>query len=160
MSNRDRLLVDLALRYRFDLFVRRCFLALNSCKAFEENWHHHAIYHALSQVRDGDLTRLIINIQPRSLKSLIVSIAYPAYVLGHDPRRRIYVISYGDDLADKHSGDFRAIVEFCLVQTRLSSHEDKKKPRGFSHHHGRRLSPLDDRHGRPYRPWGRPLHPR
>ncbi len=68
--------------------------------------------HVLSQVRDGDLTRLIINIQPRSLKSLIVSIAYPAFVLGHDPRRRIYVISYGDDLADKHSSDFRAIVEW------------------------------------------------
>jgi len=111
MSNSERLLVDLALRHRFDLFVRRCFLTLNPGKTFKENWHHHAIYDTLSQVRHGDLTRLIINIQPRSLKSLIVSIAYPAFVLGHDPRKRIYVISYGDDLADKHSSDFRAIVE-------------------------------------------------
>jgi predicted phage terminase large subunit-like protein len=111
MTNDERRLVDLAVRHRFDLFVRRCFLTLNPGKTFKENWHHHAIYHALSQVRDGDLTRLIVNIQPRSLKSLIVSIAYPAFVLGHDLRRRIYVISYGDELSDKHSADFRAIVE-------------------------------------------------
>jgi predicted phage terminase large subunit-like protein len=110
MSERQELL-NAALCNEFARFVERCFLALNPGTAFKENWHHHAIYHVLSEVRHGDLTRLIINIQPRSLKSLIVSIAYPAFVLGHDPRRRIYVISYGDDLSDKHSADFRAIVE-------------------------------------------------
>lgn len=54
---------------------------------------------------------MIINIQPRSLKSLIVSVAYPAFVLGHDPKKKIYVISYGADLADRHSSDFNAIVK-------------------------------------------------
>jgi predicted phage terminase large subunit-like protein len=111
MMSEPQVLLNAALRNDFARFVERCFLALNPGTAFKENWHHHAIYHVLSEVRHGDLTRLIINIQPRSLKSLIVSIAYPAFVLGHDPRRRIYVISYGDDLSDKHSADFRAIVE-------------------------------------------------
>lgn len=111
MMIETRTLLNAALRNDFALFMERCFLTLNPGKALEENWHHHAIYHVLSQVHHGDLTRLIINIQPRSLKSLIVSIAYTAFVLGHDPRRRIYVISYGDDLSDKHSADFRAIVE-------------------------------------------------
>lgn len=104
-------LLNVALRTDFARFVERCFLTLNSGQDFKENWHHHAIYHVLSQVRHGDLTRLIINIQPRSLKSLIVSVAYPAFLLGHDPSRRIYVVSYGDDLASEHSGHFRTIVE-------------------------------------------------
>lgn len=104
-------LLNVALRNDFGRFVERCFLTLNPGKEFKENWHHHAIHHALSQVRQGDTTRLIINIQPRSLKSMIVSVALPAFMLGHDPNRRIYVISYGDDLANEHSSHFRTIVE-------------------------------------------------
>jgi hypothetical protein len=50
-------------------------------------------------VRRGKIRRLIINAPPRSLKSLITSIAFPAFVLGHDPNRRIIVISYSADLA-------------------------------------------------------------
>lgn len=107
----DHVLLDAALRNNFRLFVERCFLTLNPGKRFLPNWHHQAIEHVLNGVRQGDTTRAIINVQPRSLKSLIVSIAYPAFVLGHDPTRRIYVISYGGDLADKHSSDFRSVVE-------------------------------------------------
>ena len=83
----------------------------NPGKTFLPNWHHRAIEYELERIRGGVNTRLIINVQPRSLKSLIVSVAYPAFVLGHDPTRRIYLISYGGDLADKHSSDFRSIVE-------------------------------------------------
>jgi hypothetical protein len=42
---------------------------------------------------------LIINIPPRSLKSLMGSVSFPAFVLGHDPSKRIIVVSYGEDLA-------------------------------------------------------------
>jgi predicted phage terminase large subunit-like protein len=111
MPIEDQALLNAALRNNFRLFVERCFLTLNPGKKFLPNWHHQAIEQALEAVRLGETTRLIINLQPRSLKSLIVSVAYPAFVLGHDPTKRIYVISYGDDLADKHSRDFRAIVE-------------------------------------------------
>lgn len=107
----NHVLLDAALRNNFLLFVERCFLTLNPGKKFLPNWHHQAIEHALEGVRQGTTTRLIINIQPRSLKSLIVSVAYPAFVLGHDPTKRIYLICYGGELADKHSSDFRSIVE-------------------------------------------------
>ena len=103
--------LDAALRSNFRLFVERCFLHLHPGKEFLPNWHHQAIDYALEQIIQGQNTRLIINLQPRSLKSLIVSVAYPAFVLGHDPKKKIYVISYGADLSDQHSRDFRAIVE-------------------------------------------------
>ncbi len=48
---------------------------------------------------------------PRSLKSLAASVAYPAFVLGHDPTKRIICVSYSGDLTKKHSNDFRAVLE-------------------------------------------------
>jgi predicted phage terminase large subunit-like protein len=48
---------------------------------------------------------------PRHLKSVTISVAFPAFVLGHEPWRRIFAISYGDELSLKHALDFRSIVE-------------------------------------------------
>ena len=48
---------------------------------------------------------------PRHLKSLTVSVAFPAYLLGHEPWRRIFAISYSSELSSKHASDFRSIVE-------------------------------------------------
>jgi hypothetical protein len=38
-------------------------------------------------------------------------VAFPAFVLGHDPTRRIICVSYSGDLAKKHANDFRAVTE-------------------------------------------------
>ena len=66
---------------------------------------------SLRRVRHGEIRRLIINMPPRSLKSIAASVAFPAFVLGHDPSRRIICVSYSGDLAKKHSNDFRAVLE-------------------------------------------------
>jgi hypothetical protein len=65
----------------------------------------------LERVRRGEVRRLIINMRPRSLKSIAASVAFPAFVLGHDPSRRIICVSYSGDLAKKHANDFRAVLE-------------------------------------------------
>jgi hypothetical protein len=38
-------------------------------------------------------------------------VIFPAFLLGHNPRLRIFGISYGTELSAKHAADFRAIVE-------------------------------------------------
>lgn len=91
--------------------MRRSFLTLNSGRLFLPNWHLLAITYQLERVRRGEINRLIINLPPRSLKSLMVTVAFPAFFLGHEPNKRIFTISYGDELARKHSGDFRSVVE-------------------------------------------------
>jgi len=58
----------------------------------------------------GTTKRVIINAPPRYLKSVIISVAWPAFMLGHDPTKRVIVVSYGSDLAIKHANDFRQIV--------------------------------------------------
>jgi predicted phage terminase large subunit-like protein len=110
MSN-DRDVLDAILRNDFSSFVMRCFQTLNPGEPFMESWHHDAIAFELGRVRDGAIIRLIINLPPRYGKSQIVSIAFVAFLLGHDPSWRIFVISYGAELADRHAADFLSIVE-------------------------------------------------
>src|SRR6185503_17557267 len=75
-----------------------------------------AIAYQLERIRRGEITRLIINLPPRYLKSITVSVAFPAFLLGLDPQRKIIAISYGDDLSAKHASDFRSVVNSAWFQ--------------------------------------------
>jgi hypothetical protein len=111
MTNREQEVHDAILRRHFDMFLRRCLMTLNPGQPFLPNWHILAIAHQLERIRRGEITRLIINMPPRHLKSLTVSVAFPAFLLGLEPWRRIFAISYGTELSSKHASDFRSIVE-------------------------------------------------
>jgi len=111
MGYTDQDVLNAVLRNDFMAFVHRCMLTLNPGIDFQQNWHHEAIAHALEMVRLGEVTQLIINAPPRSLKSIIASVAFPAYMLGLDPSKKIFCISYGADLAEKHARDFRSFVQ-------------------------------------------------
>ena len=65
--------------------------------------------------------RLIINLPPRSLKSIMASVASVAWLLGHDPSKQIICASYGQDLADKHARDTRTIMTSPFYR-RIFSH--------------------------------------
>src|SRR5438874_4707484 len=97
------------LRLDFEGFVEKIFRTVNPGQPYYPNWHIEAICHAL--VCQDQSRRLIINLPPRSLKSLIVSVAWPAWLLGHDPRRRIICVSYSDELAKRLARDFRRVIE-------------------------------------------------
>jgi predicted phage terminase large subunit-like protein len=109
--NRVEQVHDAILRTRFDLFLRRSLMTLNPGHPYLPNWHIQAIAYQLERIRRGEITRLIINMPPRHLKSLTVSVAFPAFLLGHEPSHRIFAISYGSELSSKHASDFRSIVE-------------------------------------------------
>jgi predicted phage terminase large subunit-like protein len=53
----------------------------------------------LRRVSDGKDTRVILNLPPRHLKSILVSIVWPAWLLGQDPKLRIAVVSHSQALA-------------------------------------------------------------
>ena len=103
--------LEALLRTDFRAFVHKAFATLCPGQEYISCWHVEAIAYRLEQVRRGEIRRLIINMPPRSLKSIMASVAFPAFVLGRDPSRRIICISYSGDLAKKHSNDFRAVLE-------------------------------------------------
>ena len=67
------------LRSDLGYFAQRCFCELNPQAAFAMNWHIEVIAAKLAAVRAGKIWRLIINLPPRHLKSLLASIAFPAW---------------------------------------------------------------------------------
>ena len=71
----------------------------------------------LEECRRGKIRRLIVNLPPRSLKSHAVSIAFPAFLLGHNPSVQVICASYGQDLADKLA---RAKVSAALPRRTIS----------------------------------------
>ena len=77
------------LRNDFAFFASRCFHELNPQAELAMNWHFEVIAAKLAAVREGKIRRLIINLPPRHLKSLLASIAFPAWCLGHDPSAQI-----------------------------------------------------------------------
>jgi predicted phage terminase large subunit-like protein len=107
-------------------FTERCFYELNPTTRFLRNWHIEVVASALEACRRGEINRLIINQPPRSLKSHCASVAFVAFLLGHDPTAKIICASYGQDLANKHAMDCRTILNSdwyraLFPHTRLSS---------------------------------------
>jgi len=108
---RDARLLQAIVRNDFRALVEKVFMTLTPGQKFIRSWHLEAIAYQLERVRKGEIRRLIINMPPRSLKSIMASVAYPAYLLGLDPTRRIICTSYSGELAKKHSNDFRAVLD-------------------------------------------------
>jgi hypothetical protein len=108
----DRDLADALYRTDFTLFCYRAFEALNPGQRLTTNWHIEAICHRVQQmVTDPARKRLVVNLPPRTLKSFILSVALPAWLLGREPGTRIICASYSDELAAKFSRDRRALLE-------------------------------------------------
>jgi predicted phage terminase large subunit-like protein len=112
------------LRSDFTAFIERSFHELNPATSFLPNWHIEVIAAELEACRRGKTKRLVINVPPRSLKSHCASVAFPAWLLGHDPSAQIIVASYAQELASKLSSDCRALFGSSfyrdLFSTRLS----------------------------------------
>ena len=94
----------------FRAFVEYVFALLRPGVEFKPNWHIDAMAYKVGQVASGDVKRLIITVPPRHLKSIIASVALPAWYLGHNPSERVVCVSYSADLAKTHSNDFRRVV--------------------------------------------------
>ncbi len=99
------------LRTDLGLFIERVFMHLYPNQPYLGNWHIELIASKLEDVLAGKTTRLIINVPPRSLKSVTASIAFVAWALGRDPTKQIICASYGQDLADKLAQDCRSVMQ-------------------------------------------------
>jgi predicted phage terminase large subunit-like protein len=111
------------LRHDLCAFAHRAFLELEQSE-FRSNWHIEVLAAKLEDVRLGRCKRLIINVPPRHLKSLLTSIIFPAWVLGHDPTKKVLSISYAQDLSDNLARRSRTLMTSAFYQalfdTRLS----------------------------------------
>lgn len=99
------------LRQRFDLFLRFAFREIAGNREFTPCWHIDAIEHQLDLMRVGESRQLIVTLPPRHLKSIAISVAFVAWMLGREPGTRFTCASYSYDLAEKHARDCLKIID-------------------------------------------------
>ncbi len=106
------IVVNAAMRQNFELFLLRVFAELHDgAEPLDVAWYLRAICHASTEACARPGARLVINVPPRHLKSVAISVALPAWLLGRDPARRIMVATYSQDLARLHATQCRAIMQ-------------------------------------------------
>ena len=98
------------LRMDFLSFIVRSFYELNPQGNLILGPYIDLLASRLQKCRTGIVKRLIINLPPRMLKSHAASVAFPAWLLGHDPSKQIICASYGQDLSDKLARDCRTLM--------------------------------------------------
>lgn len=93
-----------------EAFIKRCFYSILPADPFLNNWHISILAYILEMVYKTEIKRLVICMPPRYLKSICVSTAFPAWVLGKNPTSKIIVASYAMPLAEKLSVDTKNII--------------------------------------------------
>ena len=107
----DIQLLQALLRQDFKVFVRKVFSEVSPQSVYQDNWHIDVICAELEKMIRGENNRLIINLPPRYMKSIICSVALPAFILGNFPAETIVCVSYADELAKKLAVDCRRVME-------------------------------------------------
>jgi hypothetical protein len=122
---------DQLIHASFLAFLEKTFRTVSPGTHYLHNWHIEAIAAHLNACERGEITRLIINMPPRMLKSVTVSVAWPAWLLAHNPAQRVMVASYAQSLSMKHSTDCRLVMQSqwyrrIFPNTQLSDDQNEK----------------------------------
>lgn len=125
-------LYNLMLTLDLSSFTKKVFATVSPNEVYIHNWHIELISEYLLACQKGKIKRLIINIPPRHLKSISVAVAFPAWLLGHNPSEQIMCASYSQDLSNTHSLNCRLILESPWYQeifpeTKLADDQNTKK---------------------------------
>lgn len=113
-------------------FTKAAWNILEPSNELQWNWHHDLICEYLEASYLGQIKRLIINMPPRNMKSILVSICFPAWCWVQDASFRFLCGSYSQSLSSKHSVDTRSLIESEWYQERwgkkvfLSSDQNMK----------------------------------
>src|SRR5437868_1086842 len=119
-NNSDSLLVrpnllreidaELATR-RLGEFVRQAWVIVEPSTPFVPGWHIDCIIEHLEAVTYGQIRNLLINVPPRHMKSLLVSVFWPAWEWIRWPHRRWLYSSYSGQLSLRDSVHCRRLIE-------------------------------------------------
>lgn len=91
-------------------FVQTFWKYVEPSTEFVETWHIEAVCSHLEQVTYGNIKRLLINIPPGMMKSLLVDVFWPAWEWIHDPTHRYLCTSYSQSLTERDNIRFRNVI--------------------------------------------------
>jgi predicted phage terminase large subunit-like protein len=97
-------------------FVEWAWKILEPGTTFQPNWHIDLICEYLEAITAGEMRRLVINIPPRYMKSLLVSVLWPCWEWYQQPAGRYIFSSYAESLASHHSLSRRRLIRSRAYQ--------------------------------------------
>ena len=91
-------------------FVKRSWHVVEPGTVFVDNWHVKAMCDHLEAVTSGNILKLLINIAPGLMKSLLTCVFWPAWEWTNDPTLRSQFGSYDEGLAVRDSVRTRDLI--------------------------------------------------
>lgn len=104
-------------------FIRAAWHVLEPGRAYTHGWHIDAISDHLKAITDGELTRLVINVPPGTMKSLAVGVFWPCWEWGplNKPWLRTIATAYKEGLAKRDNIKARRLVQSDWFRARWGS---------------------------------------
>jgi hypothetical protein len=102
----------------FREFVLQAWPVIEPSTPFVPGWHIDAIIEHLEAISYGHIRNLLINVPPRHMKSLLVSVLWPAWEWIRWPERRFLYSSYAAQLSIRDSVKCRRLIESPWYQER------------------------------------------
>src|SRR4051812_31748873 len=84
-------------------FARQSWHIVEPGRQYVHGWHVDAIVEHLEAVTRGEIRNLLINMPPRHMKSLLVSVFWPVWVWCTHPEKRWIFSSYAQSLSRRDS---------------------------------------------------------
>lgn len=91
-------------------FVKHAWPVVEPATTFIPNWHIDCMCEHLEAVDAGQIRRLIVNIPPRHMKSILTTIMWPAWSWTKAAYLRMLFCSYSASLSTTHSTDRRNLI--------------------------------------------------
>src|ERR1700716_3235972 len=99
-------------------FIKQAWIILQPATPFVPGWHIDALCEHLEAITYGHIRNLLINIPPRHMKSLTVSVFWPVWRWLTAPATRWLFNSYAESLSIRDSLKCRRIIESVWFQQR------------------------------------------
>lgn len=119
LERRARELREEASSWTLHQYIPLCWPIVEPTQPFVGNWHIDAIAEHLTAVTYGQIQHLIINIQPRHMKSLTTSVFWMTWAWTKYPELRWLFSSYGESLSIRDSIKCRRIITHPWYETRF-----------------------------------------
>lgn len=128
---KEKEVLNAIMRTDFYSFYRKFFIEYTG-EAFDDSEVIKYLCDIAQQIADGNKKRIIINVPPRLGKSLIFSVALPAYILGRNPREKIIAVSYSQDLSKEFSSKCSKLMKMpfykeLFPETIIDSQKDTEE---------------------------------
>lgn len=126
-------------------FMRQAWPILEPATPYVHGWHVDAIADHLTAVTQGQIRRLLINMPPRHMKSLAISVFWPSWSWTEQPELRWLFASYALSLSKRDSLKCRRLIESPWYQERWGgvfqlTGDQNEKLRFENDHTGYRLA--------------------